>query len=197
MTDNTAPNPDTFDLIGAIEGIVRPEETVNFLFDEKAAQTVNNIENELKRLAMLGKTEEYDNLDKVKNNLIEGLKDSIYKVTVRAIPREVKKAIIEKAEAKHPDQSTPLGVPVPNHAGVEYLNLLKWQAMIVGFEAPNGAKANIPLSDADIEHLVNRGPEASLRALGEAVDELETGARSGYEQVVQGLNFLSERSPEA
>ena len=192
MTDDITPDPGTFDLIGAIDGTVRPEETVRFLFDERAAQAVANIEDELKRLAMLGKTDEYDALDKVKDQLIEDLKGSIYTVTLRSIPRKVKKAIFEAVEAKHPDKKSPLGIAEPNYDGVEYLNTLKWQAQIVGFESPDGKKAGIPLSEAEVQYLLDNGPEASLAAVAEGIEKLETGPKSGYDQVVQGLDFLSK-----
>lgn len=192
MTNDVAPDPGTFDLIGAIDGTVRPETEVRFIFDERAAQTVANIEAELSRLATLGKTDEYDELDKVKDDLIKGLEGSIYTVTVRGISRKVKKAIMDSVTSKFPDKSNAFGISESNVKGIEYLNVLNWQAYISKIVDPSGNIKNGPLADEEVTYLLDNGPEASLGAVALAIEELNTGPKSGYEQIVQGLGFLSE-----
>lgn len=194
MTEDIAGKPETFDLIAAIEGTTHPTEEVQFLFDERAAQTVANLEDELKRLAMLGKNDEYEELDKIKTKLIASLKDSIYTVTVKGISRKVKKAILKSVEAKHPDKANAFGQAEPNYDGIEYYHTLQWQAHINKIAAPDGSVKNGPLTEGEVTFLLDNGPEISLSRISAAIDSLETGPKSGYDQIVQELGFLSEPS---
>lgn len=194
MTEEIAGKPETFDLIAAIEGTTRPTEEVKFLFDERTAQTLANIEDELKRFSLLGKTDEYEALDGVKAELLENLKGSIYTITVRGISRKVKKAILAAVEAKHPDKTNAFGQAEANYEGIEYYNALKWQAQIEKIVAPDGSVKNGPLAEEEVTFLLDNGPEVSLGKISEAIESLETGPKSGYDQVVQELSFLSAPS---
>lgn len=196
MTDEIAGKPETFDLIAAIEGTTRPETEVPFWFDERAAQAIANIEAELQRLLALGKVDEYTALEDVKVQLIEDMKTSQYTVTVKGIPTEVEKSILLAASAKFPDKTNAFGQSEPNIEGMEYLDVLMLQAYIAKFEAPNGA-IKTSLSEDEVILLKNKAPKASLQAINQAIRDLNEGPKSGYDQIVQGLSFLSERSPEA
>lgn len=195
MTEDIAGKPETFDLIAAIDGTTRPEIEVPFWFDERAAQAVANMEQELQRLLALGKVDEYTALEDVKVKLIEDLKAAQYTVTVKGIPNEVERAIMVTAEGKFPDKTNAFGQAEPNPEGLEYLDILMLQAYIHKFESPDG-KVKTSLSEDEVRYLKGKAPKASLIALNAAIREINEGPKSGYDQIVQGLSFLSEPSPE-
>lgn len=198
MTDTELTgSPQTFDLIGAIEGTTFPQAEVPFLFDAEAANAVGNMKSELHRLAMLGRTDEHDALEEVYFNALEALKAITFRVTVKSVPRKVKKAVLAEADAKYPSEFNPLtGVEKQNFDKLEFYNLLNWRAHIVKFEDPSGKVVEGPLDKDLVEKLLDNAPEASIAAVSAAIEELETGAKSGYEEAVRNLDFLSQPSPE-
>lgn len=197
MTEELTGDPITFDLIGAIEGTTYPETEVRFYFDARAAQQIHGMNKRLTLLGALGRTEEYEELEPQFFQAIEDLKDKEYIVTVRGVPREVKKAWVAKAQAKHPDKKPNKdGYQEPNVAGMAYVQLLQWQSHIVSIANPEGKVNTGPFEESVIESLLNRAPDASLAAVAEAIEELDTGTKSGYEEAVRNRDFLSEPSPE-
>jgi hypothetical protein len=198
LTDYITGAPETFDLIAAIEGTSYPEDTVRFLFDARAANALAALQGELNKLLTLGRKDEYNDLEPVYEKALEDLKDSIFTVTVRAVPREVKKAALLAADAKYPPELHPLtGVEKDNFEKLEYLNVLNWQSHIVKWEDPQGRVVNGPLDTDLVQKILDKAPEASIEAVTRKINELETGAKAGYERAVQELDFLSGASHEA
>lgn len=197
MSEEITGSPETFDLIGAIEGTTFPEKTVDFLFDAAAANTLAAINRELEKFLALGMTDSYNDLEKVYFKAIEDLKDHIYKVTVRAVPRKTRKGILAEADAKYPVKRNAItGQEEPDFDKMEFLNLLTWRAHIQKFEDPQGRVVTGPLPRETVEHLLDNAPDASIAAVSQAIDDLTNGAQAGYEQAVRNLDFLSEPSPE-
>lgn len=195
-SDLTGP-PETFDLIGAIEGTTYPEADVRFLFDAKAANALAALDSELKKNLALGRTDEYNAIEPVFFDAIENLKAATFTVTVRSTPRKVRKAVLAEADAKYPVQRNALtGVEEPNFEKQEFLNVLTWRAHIVKFTDPGGKVVQGPLDRALVEKLLDEAPDASIAAVSEKIDELQNGAAAGYGMAVRNLDFSSERSPE-
>jgi hypothetical protein len=198
LTDALNPNPDTFDLLAAIEGTSFPEDEVPFLFDAEAANAVANMKKKLDDLKLLARIDEYNELEAVYEKAVEALRAVTFTVTVRAVPREVKKAALLAADAKYAPELNPLtGVEKPNFEKLEYLNTLNWQAHIVRFTDPDGRVVDGPLGIETVQKILDKAPEASIAAVQRAIDDLETGAKAGYETLVAGIDFLPEPSPEA
>lgn len=192
----TEVSPETFDLVAAINGTTYPDDEVMFLFDERAANAIASLDAELKKNLALGRVDEYNEIEKVYFEAIENLKPIMFKVTVKSVPREVTKAVLAEADAKYPKKINQLtGVEEFNEAKEEFFNVLNWRAHISKFEDPSGKVVYGPLPKEHIELLLNKGPKASLRAVGEKIVELDNGASAGYEQAVRNLDFLSKPSP--
>lgn len=197
MTDDLTGDALGFDLLGAIEGTTFPEAEVDFWFDAAAANLVNSLNKRLTLLGTLGRVEEYEALEPVFNDALANLADSKYTVTVRGVPREVKKAWVAKAEAKHADKKPDKnGFVEPNLKALQYIQLLQWQSQIVKIENPEGKVNTGPFDEAIIDNLLNKAPEASLSAVAAAIEELDTGAKAGYEVAVRNLDFSQEPSAE-
>ena len=194
MTDVT-PDSATFDLVAAINATTYPEDEVLFLFDEAAANAIAALDAELKKNLALGRVEQYEEVERVYFDAIENLKPIIFKVTVRSVPREVTKAVIAEADAKYPKKFNALtGVEEVSDEKEEFFNVLNWRAHIAKFEDPSGKVIHGPLPKEHIELLLNKGPKASLAAVGAKINELDSGAAAGYEQAVRNLDFLSGHS---
>lgn len=200
MTDDTTLTgpPETFDLIGAIEGSTFPETTVRFLFDSAAATSIAQTNLELQKLLALGRSDEYETLEKVYFDAIEALEPVTFKVTVKSVPRKVKKAVFAELDAAHPPKVNVLtGIEEQSVDRIEFYNVLNWRAHIIRFEDPQGRVVDGPLDRDLIQKLLDNAPEASIAAIENAIEELETGSKAGYEQAVRNIDFLSEASQEA
>lgn len=200
MTDETelTGSPETFDLLGAIEGTTYPEVDVPFYFDAESALLISNMNKELQKLAALGRIEQYEALEPVFFEAVEALKDSQFTFTLKSVPRKVKKAWVAKAQAKFPDkQADALGNVQPNIEGFQYVELLQWQSYLIKITDPTGKVSLGPFPEATVSKLMDEAPEASLQAVSEAISELDEGVKSGYEVAVRNLDFSSAPSPAA
>lgn len=197
MTD--AVNPVGFDLVAAINGTTYPEEEVLFLFDERAVNTLAALSAEMNKNLVLERKEAYEDVERLYEQTLEAVKSILFKVTVRSVPREVTKAVIAEADAKYPKKFNALtGAEEFNEEKEEFFNVLNWRAHIVKFEDPTGKVLEGPLPKEHIELLLNKGPKASLKAVGAKIAELDSGAAVGYEAAVRNVeDFLASPSPEA
>ena len=197
MTDEITGDPGTFDLLGAIEGTTFPETTVPFLFDAEAANALAAINREMQKALILERKDEYEALEVSYGAAREALKGATFEVTLKSIPRKVKKAILAEADAKYkPKHNALTGREEDNFEKVEFYNLLTWRAHIVKFTDPTGKVVNGPLDRELVGKLLDNAPEASIAAVSEAIDDLENGSKAGYEQAVQMLDFSVGHSPE-
>lgn len=196
MTEDLTGPSGTFDLIGAIEGTTFPEITTPFFFDAEAANLVHGLNKRLSLLSTLGRVEEYEALEPVFEAALEDLKSATYKVTVRGIPRKIQKAIVAKAQKSFPDHKPKDGFQEPNIEGFAYHQVLQWQAQIVKIEDPQGRVNTGTFEESVIQQLLDNAPQASLSAVAEAIEELETGPKAGYEVAVRNLDFSQALSPE-
>lgn len=191
MTEELTGPATELDLIAAIEGTTHPEAEVKFLFDERAANTIAAIDRELQKHLALGKTDEYEALEKVYFKAIEDLKPALHTVTVKSATRKVKKAILAKVEAEFPTKKTALGQIDDSNAleQLERYQILTWQSRIVKWESPSGEVLIGPLDEATIAKLIDEAPEASVAAVADAIEELDNGSKAGYEQAIRNLDF--------
>lgn len=188
MTD-AAPNPKTFDLGEFLAGRSYPEKTVNIYLDEAAGLAISETNERLNLLSKLGEVDEYNELEKKLQSLIESLDERKMQVTVRGIPRKLVKDIIGKINAEYPPKKDMLGREEPNAEADEALTTLLWAAQIVQIVAPDGAV--ISPSEKDIEGLRDLAPQADLRAIQKAIDEVNN-ASDGFEVAARSVDFLSK-----
>lgn len=185
--DVETPDAKTFDLIGALEGREYPEIEVPIFLNEGIMFTY----------AQLSEASAKDPANKEKQEALDAMFEEVkhlaITVTVRGTPRHIRKAIVDKVMKKHPVKSNAFGQEEDSPEGVEMLTQLSWEAHVVRVTAPDGTE--MTPNKAEIQALRDKAPDASINAIADAISELSEGSRSGYEQIVQDPNFLSQPSP--
>lgn len=184
-----APSPKTFDLGEFLAGRSYPEKTVSIYLDEAAGLTLLEMNKELDRLSTLKDTKAFEALDKAQQNLIKSLDERKIQVTVRGLPRKLVKDIVAKVEAEYPTKRNAFGQEELNPDGNEALSSLIWAAHITQIVSPDGS--TITPSEDDIKALRDLAPQADLRAIQKAIDEVN-GASDGFEIASRSVDFLSK-----
>ncbi len=188
MTD-ISPSPKTFDLGEFLAGRSYPEKTVNIYLDEAAGLAISETNERLNLLSKLGEVDEYNELEKKLQSLIESLDERKMQVTVRGIPRKLVKDIIAKITAEHPPKKDAFGREESTPEADEALSTLLWSAHIVQIVAPDGS--TITPSEGDVAALRDLAPQADLRAIQKAIDEV-SNASDGFEVAARSVDFLSK-----
>lgn len=191
VSDSVLPSASTFDLAAALLGRGYPEIEVPFFLDEAAALELARAERELTRLALLGRTDEHDALEKTVDQLRAALRSQQYTYHLKGIPNKTRRDILAKAFEKYPRQKNLLGMEEDNDDRDGYFTSLLWQAMTVKITAPDGAVQVNPSLEA-IEQFRDFAPTATLDAIGAGIQELTTGVKAGFEAAVQETDFLSQ-----
>lgn len=187
MTDK--PDAKTFDLGQFLAGRGYPEKKVDIFLDEEAGLAIAEANAELTRLSGLGKTDEYEALEKRQQELIASLAERKLTVTVRGIPRKMKRDIFAKVEAEHPSKKDAFGREELTVAAMEATDNLLWAAYIVQIETPDGA--TITPSEKDIVDLRDLAPMADLKAIQQAIAAVDE-AGEGFEIAARNVDFLSK-----
>ena len=184
MTEN-APDPKTLDLVSVLEGRTYPQEKVVIFLDEDAMYRYAKAEDaHLKDPA--NKT-----LEKARDDIFEEFKYSAMIVTLRGVARPVLKALGASINKKYPVKYDAFGRPVHNAERDEAFALRLWETFITQIEH-QGSILSSP-SPQELKNLRDFAPDAGVDALEKAMDDLRGITKSGYEQAVQELGFLSQR----
>ena len=183
------PDAKTFDLGEFLTGRGYPEKTVPIFLDEEAGFTIAETNKTLQTLSNLGKADEYDALELKQNELIASLNERRLSVTVRGIPRKVKRDIYATIQAKHKPSKDAFGREEFSQEASELTDVLMWTAHIVTIVSPDGS-AMTPGED-DIVALRDLAPMADLKAIQSAIDEIEE-AGEGFEIAARSVDFLSK-----
>lgn len=179
-------DPKTFDLMAALQGRSYPEDTVVVFLDEGAMYSYSRA-SEMAERDPANKA-----LQKSVDGILKEMKDLAYKVHLKGVPREVRVALYKQTVEDFPLKKDSLGNIQENLDFEEAFNQGEWELYVVGIEAPDGSKAS--LNSDVIKAFRGTAPQASVEAVNVAIAGLRDGAVSGYEQTVQGLNFLSQPS---
>jgi hypothetical protein len=112
MSDNTTDNiidmvteaqkRGKFSLADAIKGRAFPEKSVDVYLDANSAMQLEEINKELNDLIKLGKTEEYDKLELVAQQLAQQIKDSKLTFHMRGVGQAEVEAAVKKADELYP-----------------------------------------------------------------------------------------------
>lgn len=183
------PTAKTFDLGAILAERSYPETTVDIYLDEATGLAITEVNAELNRLSGLGKTKEYNALEKKFQTLLEDLDGRKLTVTVKGIPRKVKSDIIKKVTTENPSKKDAFGREEFSAEADEALTKLLWQAHIVSVTDPSGAK--ITPSEKDISDLLDLAPTADIKAIDAAIGKVDA-ASEGFEAVARGTDFLSK-----
>lgn len=175
-----------FDLIAALEGRSYPEEIVPVILDEDA----------MYEYAKLAYKSDHDpankELEKERDELLETFKDVALRVTVRGVPRHVLRSIALSITKDFKTKFNTFGQPEENPEGDEAYAQRLWEAYVVLVEAPGGQ--TFTPGPEEITALREKMPQPGYEAVEAAINELRGGTKSGYEQIVTELPFLSQPS---
>lgn len=191
MSDNVLPAAGLFDIGAVLAGRGYPEVEVPFFLDESAAIALARAEKQLTTLALLGKTEEHDALDKTVADLRASLRSQQYVYHLRGVPNKTRQDILTKAFEKYPRVKDMFGTEERNDERDLYYTTLLWQAMTVKITAPNGAVQITPSLES-IQQFRDFAPTAALDAISAGIQELTTGVKAGFEAAAQETDFLSK-----
>lgn len=183
-------NHRTFDLAAVLSGIGFPENTVTVYLDERVGFEIYKAEQALRQAEIRGNEEALkkiaDELDALKTKR----SDIAYKVTVRGISEAARKACDTQARAKYPVEYNFMGQATPEPARDDFYNHLLWNLSLVKFEATDGSVAL--LNEDLVTKLRGEAGRTVFSTIVEALKELETGTKSGFEASAQDVDFLSE-----
>lgn len=187
-------NHETFDLASVLSGVGFPEEEVDVVFDESVNYEVYKAERSLRLSEIKGNEEELKEISERLDELKRTVKDKTFKVTVRGIPESTRRACDKKARDKFPVSYSFLGQPEPDPERDDYFNALIWSSSIVKVTDPQG-RVSIP-NEENILQMRTAVGRSVVATISDAIQELVTGVKSGFESSVQDVDFLSEASQE-
>lgn len=186
---------ETFDIRDVLTGRTFPEDEVTVHLDAKADFEIHRLNQEASVLRLTRKTDEARALEAAVEALIKQASGTAIKVTVRAIPNELRETIMDEVLEKYPEERNIMGQVEP----VKERDLLwtnrRWQAHIVSLETPKGTDNDISLEK--IVALRASVPEYGLQKIADTIDGLYHGAKGGFEQAAQETAFSSAASREA
>lgn len=194
MTD--APSASTFDIADMFAGVSYPSEVVPFYTDQAIAYEFHKLAGEALE-AVRDKDEEAARaIEERREDLIRKAESNRYEIHLRGQSRDNRDAILKSVRAKFPVERDFLGREAPNAEADElYINKF-WALHIEKIVAPNGAINTAP-DEAAIRVLRGNSPDSEIDKVEKAIQELSSGAKSGFESLAQEHDFLSSASPEA
>lgn len=179
------PNPLHADMRKILEGISFPEETVTVFLDADL----------MYEYAKACRDADYDPMSKEKAAEVERIEkecaEVAVQVTVKDLPVSKRRAVLQRVREMHPPKDTIFGEPADTPEGREELQAQLWALYVTRIQG--AGEAFTPTVD-DIKALRDSAPDLALNTIATAIDNLTTGAKSGYEQAVSELGFLSRRS---
>lgn len=197
MTEETVtPSHETFDILDALQGATFPEDTVDFFLDENLNYLVNKTNNELKQLEYRGQTEKAESLKKHRDELLESAVSKKFTATVRAVPDNVREAIDVETEEKHPAEQDIYGREKTSPERDAFFMAKYWAAHVVKITNPTGV-SQIGMTFDQASAFRKTAPRSAVLAIQDKINELYSGSKAGYQDIVQESNFLSDASPEA
>lgn len=188
------PNPNILDLSDVLAGIGFPEEVVDVYFDESIGYEIYKAEKALRLAEIKGNEETLKRVSEDLDKLKEQVKGTAFKVTVRGLPESTRKACDKRAKDEFPVEYSFMGQPEPSSERDDLYNSLLWGQSIVKVEDPSGA-VGVP-DEKFIMQLREKAGRTVIATISGAIDELVTGAKSGFESSAQDVDFLSDASPE-
>lgn len=190
------PNFKTLDIADMFSGTAYPEDTVDIYTDAKTAYELYKLQSDASRAVRDQDEAEGARVAEEIQELLRRGEKSHYIVHIRDTGRDEKDNVRKVVDAKYPPKVNLFNQPEPNAEADEMYTNLMWALHVTRITAPDGRTLVAP-SEGDIKALRAKAPATELRKVEEKIQELQTGAASGFESLVMEHNFLSSASPEA
>lgn len=191
-----APDFKTLDIADMFAGIAYPEDKVDIYIDAKTAYELYKLQGDAGRAVRDQDEAEGARIAEEIQDLLKRGEKSHYIVHIRDTGQDEKDAIRKAVDAKHPPKVNLFNQPEPNAEADEMYTNLMWALHVTRITAPDG-RAMVAPQEGDIKALRAKAPGTELRKVEEKIQELRTGAASGFESLVMEHDFLSGASPEA
>lgn len=187
---------ETFDIRDILSGRTFPEDTCTVHLDAKADFEINRLNNEVSTLRLNRKPEEARELEAKIVKLQAAAASTAIKVTVRAIPDELRSTLRNEVLELFPEERNVLGQVEPNTERDLLWTRRLWQAHIIELEVTDrGVDRDISLEK--VVSIRASVPEYGLQLIANTIEGLYKGAAAGYEQSAQETAFSSAASHEA
>lgn len=187
-------NSATFDLVGVLSGRDYPTTTKEVYFNEALGFSINELRGLRDRAVLLQEEEKAKELQESLDSLIEETKSQKFTIHFQSIPEGTRRDISRRVEEEYPTKKDLIGREEKNPEADDAFTIAAWDAYITKVEDPEGA---IAVGSREVaESIYNDAPETVHLLINEAISELRSGARDGFEFAAKELDFLSFASPE-
>jgi len=194
MTENL--NATTFDIADMFAGISYPEEVVPFYTNQAIAYEFHKLTLEAKDAVERKDKKAAEDIANRREDLIKKADSNRYEIHLRGQSRENRERVLEKVREEFPAEKDIFGREADNpQADKVYVNRM-WALHIEKIVNPQGA-INVAPSEQDVAALRGNSPDSEIAKVEAAIQELSTGAKSGFESLAQEHDFLSSASHEA
>lgn len=186
----------THDVADMFAGISYPQTVVPFYTDQAIAYEFHKLAQE--SLDAVREKDEAKGQEIVerREDLIRKAEANRYEIHLRGQSRDNRDAILKSVRAKFPVERDFLGREAPNPEADEvYINKF-WALHIERIVWPDGTILAAP-DESDIKFIRGNSPDSEIDKVEKAIQELSSGAKSGFESLAQEHDFLSSASPEA
>lgn len=188
MTD--ALDPKTFDLIGVLSARDYPTLDIEVYFNETLGFEISQIQKALEAAELRGDKDKVLELDESRAAKIKQVEDQKFIVRLKSIPESVRRSIISKVQEEFPEKTDLLGRSQSNPGADEAFTKKMWQAYIKTVTSPDGAVKVV--DEDDINAMYANAPITVHEAITVGIQELQTGSKSGFEDAVKEIDFLSQ-----
>lgn len=194
MTD--ALDAQTFDVADMFAGISYPTEVVPFYTDQAVAYEFHKLSGEALEAIRDKDEQAAKEIEERREALIGNAESKRYEIHLRGQSRDNRDAILKSVRAKFPVERDFLGREASNPEADElYINKF-WALHIEKIVRPDGAIITAP-DEAAVKVIRGNAPDSEIDKVEKAIQELSSGAKSGFESLAQEHDFLSSASPEA
>ena len=181
--------PETFDLISVLAGRSYPTLERPIYFNESLGFEIFQLE---KKRSTEFDAAKVKKLDAEISKLVKQAKKEQYTVTVQSIPDQARKDIHNAVLDEYPSKKSLVGQEEPHpEADSEYTRRM-WSAYIQVITNPDGAVTTVDLEVARALH--DSAPSTVHETINQAIGELQSGAKAGFEIAAKEADFLSGAS---
>jgi len=190
MTTTPELNHETFNLLDMLAGRTYPEDTVDVFLDAKTAYLIAKSNEEVGRLRANKQNDEAQELEKAVEALVEESSKAKLTLHIRAIPMEVREALLKKAFEEFPEERDFVGRVRESRERDKHYTRLLWEAHILSVETAQGTDHDITLEKVSA---MRKGgiPEQGVDDIASAIKDLYAGTAAGFEQAAQETAFSS------
>lgn len=189
-------NPATFDVAEMFAGVSYPETVVPFYTDQGIAYEFHKLSQESLEAVQNKDEDAARDIEVRRDELVKKAESNRYEIHLRGQSRDNRDAILASVRDKFPVERDFLGREVPNaEADALYVNKY-WALHITKIVRPDGAIITAP-DEGAIKIIRGNSPDSEIEKVEKAIQELTSGAKSGFESLAQEHDFLSSASHEA